>query len=85
MPEFVFAGPYGTTYPETRDARGAHLGTVEPGDVRDLDAAPDQWWAPADEGQGGADQDGSEASAEAAEAGPATELEPGEPHDEPGA
>ena len=46
MPEFVFRGLVPVTYPETRDALGVHLGTVEPGDVREFDKAPDQWWAP---------------------------------------
>ena len=44
MPEFVFRGLVPVTYPETRDALGVHLGTVEPGDVREFDKAPDQWW-----------------------------------------
>ena len=47
MPSYVFAGPYPTTYPETRDVNGANLGTVEPGDIRIFDDPPaDGWWVP---------------------------------------
>jgi hypothetical protein len=46
MPDFRYAGPGTRTYPETRDRYGVLVGTVEPGDVLELDEAPDQWWVP---------------------------------------
>ena len=47
MPSFEYTGPGGPrTYPETRDAHGVGLGTVQPGDVREFPEAPDQYWAP---------------------------------------
>jgi hypothetical protein len=47
MPNFVYVGPGGPrTYPESRDAYGVPLGLVKPGDVLELDQAPDQFWAP---------------------------------------
>lgn len=36
--------PYPLNYTEGRDAQGHHLGLVNPGDIRDLDEAPDQHW-----------------------------------------
>jgi hypothetical protein len=57
MPDFVFTAPYPMTYPESRDAYGVNLGTVQPGDVLRLGQAPDQHWAPyeggGDEGESG--------------------------------
>lgn len=44
MPRFVFDGPIAYQYPAIRDTSGIHLNEVEPGEVRDLDAAPDRWW-----------------------------------------
>lgn len=43
MPEHVYTG-YGHIYPESKDASGAWIGTVEPGDIRDLDEPLDYWW-----------------------------------------
>lgn len=44
MPDHTYSGPGDRVYPETRDARGQHLGMVEPGEIRDLDQAPDHLW-----------------------------------------
>lgn len=44
MPDMTFHCPYALNYTEGRDSAGHHLGLVEPGDIRGLDAAPDQWW-----------------------------------------
>lgn len=52
MPQYRFAGPTAYDFPASRDARGIPLGTVEPGDVRDLDEPPGPWWVPADSGEG---------------------------------
>lgn len=48
MPRYRFAAPLAYQFPASRDARGIPLGTVEPGDVRDLDEPPGLWWVPAD-------------------------------------
>lgn len=40
----TFGCPFPLNYTEGRDAQGHHLGLVNPGDIRDLDQAPDQWW-----------------------------------------
>ena len=48
MPLYRFAGPTPYYFPASRDARGAPLGDVNPGDVRDLDEPVGQWWVPAD-------------------------------------
>ena len=75
MPSFVFAGPYPTTYPETRDVNGANLGTVEPGDIRIFDDPPaDGWWVPEIPPRDG---DG-----EGETPGPGAEGDAGEPGDE---
>lgn len=47
MPEYQYAGLAGRSYPESRDARGVHVGDVEPGDTRDLDEPLDGDWRPA--------------------------------------
>ena len=47
MPEYVLTGFMERYYPASRDAKGQPLGTVSPGDVRDLDEPPDMWWTPA--------------------------------------
>ena len=44
MPEYVSTAPYGLNYTEGRDLQGRNLGLVQPGDIRDLDEPPDQWW-----------------------------------------
>ena len=48
MPSYEFTGPYGRTYPESRDAANIPVGQVEPGDTRDLDAPLDGDWRPAE-------------------------------------
>lgn len=45
MPEHFYTGTSGH-YPMGRDTSGLLLGAVEPGDVRDLDEAPDPAWLP---------------------------------------
>lgn len=45
MPSYEFQGLTSFVYPETRDAAGRPLGTVNPGDVRDFGAAPDHMWS----------------------------------------
>ena len=64
MPDFVYTGPGGErVYPETKDSYGVPLGMVKPGDVARLDAAPDQFWAPYEGGQGGTEGESGEPSA----------------------
>lgn len=47
MPSYLYSGPGERVYPEGRDASGAHIGTVTPGDVREFDEPPaDGWWTP---------------------------------------
>lgn len=46
MPEHFYTGPSSGHYPMGRDASGLLLGAVEPGDVRDLNEAPDPSWLP---------------------------------------
>jgi hypothetical protein len=46
VPSFVFSGFVPTVYPETRDANGRPLGTVEPGDIRMLDEELGWPWVP---------------------------------------
>ena len=48
MPAFVLTGFMERYYPASRDAHGVPLGTVSPGDVRDLDEPPDMWWTSAE-------------------------------------
>lgn len=48
MPEHFYAGPSAGHYPMGRDAQGLPIGAVEPGDIRDLDDAPDPSWLPRD-------------------------------------
>ena len=48
MPAYVLTGFMERYYPASRDAHGAPLGDVQPGDVRDFEEPPDQWWVPAD-------------------------------------
>jgi hypothetical protein len=44
MPDMTFHCTCALNYTEGRDSAGHHLGLVEPGDIRDLDEAPDQHW-----------------------------------------
>jgi hypothetical protein len=44
MPGYIFTGPYESVFPESRHSDGSNVGTVEPGEVRDMDAAPDHQW-----------------------------------------
>ena len=46
MPDFTYNGPSPGAYPMLRDASGALVGTVEPGDVLEFDQAPDAGWEP---------------------------------------
>jgi len=48
MSLYRFAGPQAYYFPASRDAHGAPLGDVQPGDVRDLDEPVGPWWVPAD-------------------------------------
>jgi len=50
MPVFVYRGTE-RVYPESCDSYGVPLGTVKPGDVLRLDQAPDQFWAPYEDGE----------------------------------
>lgn len=78
MPDFTYSGPGVMFYPETRDATGHHLGAVCPGDIRDLDKAPDQWWHET------ADDERTEAAAKARQAeDPASEGETGDADEAP--
>lgn len=47
MPSYEFTGLTPMTYPESRDAAGIPIGTVQPGDIRDLDEPLDHLWVPA--------------------------------------
>jgi len=49
MPDFTYLGP-GERFYDRRDAQARNVGTVRPGDRREFDAAPDQWWALTDGG-----------------------------------
>jgi hypothetical protein len=44
MPDHVYAGPAGMTYPESRHADQSPVGTVEQGEIRDLDGPLDHHW-----------------------------------------
>jgi hypothetical protein len=46
MPEFTFAGPSARAYTESRCTDGEPVGTVEPGDIRDLPEPLDEHWQP---------------------------------------
>lgn len=79
MPEYESTAPYGMTYPESKDAQGRNLGLVQPGDIRDLDEPPDQWWREVtdeDRARLAADEAGADAGDEDGAAG-----EDGEPGD----
>ena len=80
MPLYRFTDPIGRNYPGLRDAHGAHVGDVEPGDKRELDWPPDGRWVPAD---GEDDEDDPEPAPEPAPEIPAWALPPGE-EDHPG-
>ena len=92
MPEYVSTAPYGLNYTEGRDLQGRNLGLVQPGDIRDLDEPPDQWWREAtdedraaqdagDEPAGGAGNDAADGGGGAPET-PETPETP-EPDPEP--
>lgn len=51
MPELIYTGLTPWYYPATRDAKGIPLGDVRPGDIRELDEAPDLRWRPVDQGR----------------------------------
>ena len=91
MPEYVSTAPYGLNYTEGRDLQGRNLGLVQPGDIRDLDEPPDQWWREAtdedraaqdagDEPGGG---DGNDAADEVPDPEPDSGSETPEPDPEP--
>jgi hypothetical protein len=44
MPGYIFTGSYESVYPESRHSDGSNVGTVEPGEIRDLTQAPDHLW-----------------------------------------
>lgn len=81
MPLFEFTGPGSMTYPETRDALDHPLGTVEPGERREFEKAPDQWWVPA--GDGGGSGGGSPDGGEGVSGGSGGEDASGVPEPEP--
>ena len=64
MPNFTFTGLTERVYPESRDAYGVPLGLVKPGDVLELDQAPDQFWTPYEAGQGGTEGESGERPAD---------------------
>jgi hypothetical protein len=45
LPSYELTGPE-RVYSGTRDVNGRPLGTVQPGDIRMFDDAPDSWWVP---------------------------------------
>lgn len=77
MSDFVFRGPYPTTYPEAKDSYGVNLGTVKPGDVLRLVRAPDHYWAPYEGGETGSEDEGPPAAPETPPE-PAPDVNPGE-------
>lgn len=76
MPVFAFSGLVPVDYPFAKDGRGQNLGRVEPGDEREFDTAPDQWWVPAD---GEASGTGSAPEPAGVTPDPGTEGDTGEP------
>jgi hypothetical protein len=73
LPSFELTGPE-RVY-STRDVNGTPLGTVQPGDIRMFDDAPDSWWVPVI--PPGTGEAASEAApADAPDPGPAPEPEP---------
>lgn len=58
MPDFTYHGLTGKTYPESRQSDGDPVGTVEPGETRDLPGPLDEDWHPAkdSEDQGSGEQ-----------------------------
>lgn len=77
MPDFTYTGGTERVYPETRDSYGVNLGLVKPGDVFRLDAAPDQFWAPYEDGETGSEDEGPPADPETPPE-PAPDVNPGE-------
>jgi len=79
LPSFELTGPE-RVYSETRDVNGRPLGTVQPGDIRMFDEAPDSWWVPViPPGAGEAASSDEAAPADAPDApapDPASEPEP---------
>ena len=78
MPDYTYLGP-GERFYDRKDAQARNVGAVQPGDRREFDEAPDQWWALTD---------GSDPGPEAVPAAPGEdtpEAEPGTAHagDEP--
>jgi hypothetical protein len=80
MPGYRFTWPTALTYPENRDAAGFPLGLVNPGDVRDLDEAPDHLWLPLSDEEEQQRLAGLAAAETATPAGAGA----GEPDDSPG-
>lgn len=83
MPAFVFSGLIPTDYPFAKDAQGQNLGRVEPGDEREFNQAPDQWWVPAEPGSGGTESD-PDPGDEGGAGKPDSVGEHGDPQTEPG-
>ena len=87
MPEYVSTAPYGLNYTEGRDLQGRNLGLVQPGDIRDLDEPPDQWWREATDEDRAAQDAGDEpaggAGNDAADEGPDPEPDSGSETPEP--
>lgn len=80
MPELIYTGSTPWYYPATRDARGILLSEVKPGDIRDLDEAPDRQWRPV------TGEDRARAAAlEAEEAADRAEAEPEAAEEQPAA
>lgn len=88
MPAFRFVSPQAMAYTSLRDEHDVHLGQVNPGDVRDLGEAPDQWWVPAEghdddrgEDKSGIDEDtdGGSGTPEGSAPDPAAEPDPAAP------
>ncbi len=65
MPAYEFTGLTPMEYPFDRDATGRPLGSVQPGDVRDLDKPLDWQWTPAGSEDEPASQDSGAAEGDA--------------------
>jgi hypothetical protein len=70
MPSYQFTGLTARVYPETRDAQDHAVGTVEPGERREFDEAPDDLWALSGDSGGQDDDSQDEPEGEPGLAGP---------------
>jgi hypothetical protein len=77
VPELIYTGLTDWYYPATRDARGILLSEVKPGDIRDLDEAPDRQWRPVTGEDRAAAPEAEDAAAATEPAAPASPVPAG--------